>query len=267
MNNHSENDRTYDNYLRSINKYRLLSREEEKELAKRIRTGDMNARDELVTANLRYVVTIANKYPTNGLSRMDLIQEGNIGAMKAAERFDEKKKFKFVTYAKPWIKQRIQRAIYNSHEVRIPTNALIVLNRAKKATSRLEIELERSPTEAEVFKKINHKIKNSYLHTHQKAMYDAGMFDINDLDISYSAAGIEKNVENDFLREDLDRAFGRISDKMKRILELRFGLDGGEPLTEAEIGTIVNLSYEGVRQNLLKAFNKLKTARYLREYL
>ncbi|MGW8255920.1 MAG: sigma-70 family RNA polymerase sigma factor [Thermoguttaceae bacterium] len=273
MNDTLQNDHTeaavqspLETYLREINETSLLSPEDEHELAIAIGSGDIQARDRMVRANLRLVVNIARGYTGKGLSLQDLIEEGNLGLLRAVEGFDPGIGTRFSTYASYWIKQSIKRALINSAKtIRIPAYMVELLSKWRRATTRLAEELGRSPTPEEVARVLGlprkklpiiKKAIRIYNLTPQTDQADAGW--------SLSEMIMDERVrtpENELLENDnLTHALRQLENMDLReatVLRMRFGLDGHEPRTLKEIGESLGLTRERVRQIETEALNKL----------
>ena len=244
-------------YLRDINDTSLLSADDEKRLARAIATGDAAARDHMVRANLRLVVNIARGYANRGLPLPDLIEEGNLGLLRAVEGFDPTMGTRFSTYASYWIKQSIKRALINSGKtIRIPAYMVELLSKWRRATARLLEVLGRTPTQEEVARMLGlarnklPSIKKA-IHVHQSApqteQADGGWSlgeIVRDENMKCPA---EVLLDDDTLRHVLERV-EQLDERASRILKLRFGLEGGEPMTLKEIGAVLGLTRERVRQ-------------------
>ncbi len=266
-------------YLREIGKFPLLAPEEEIHLAKRIKQGDIRAKHKLVNSNLRLVVSIAKKYTGRGMLFLDLIQEGNLGLIRAVEKFDYRKGYKFSTYATWWIRQAITRSIADqARTIRIPVHMVETINRLRK-TSRLLLQaLGRKPTEEEIAKKarisvdkVREIVKVSQVPLSLEM--PVGDEDSSRLGDFVEDGGVEAPDEvvlHGLLREDLEDVMKSLTDREKTVLKLRFGLDDGHPRTLEEVGRVYNVTRERIRQIEAKALRKLKhptRSKKLREYL
>jgi RNA polymerase primary sigma factor len=266
-------------YLREISDEPLLKPEQEAELAKRIRAGEHDALEQLVKANLRFVVSVARQYRNRGLSLSDLISEGNAGLVRAAQSFDEKKGCKFISYAIWWIRQRILQAIAEqSRIVRLPLNRAGTLSRIGKTSGELGHELGREPTAREIAKhldisekEVTDTLKVSIPHL----SIDAPTSDEDDSSLreilpDKDAQSPDLDVIMRSLQEDVAEALTMLSKREAKILTLYFGIGREEALTLEEIGRILNLTRERVRQIKEKAIKKLRHATrssYLEAYL
>jgi RNA polymerase primary sigma factor len=272
--------RSLDLYLHEINKTPLLTREQEQELARRIRKGDKGALDQLVKANLRFVVSIAKQYANQGLSLEDLINDGNLGLIKAAHRFDEKRGYKFISYAVWWIRQAmLQSLAEHSRIVRLPLNRAGTLYRIGKASRQLDQELGRTPTPEEIAKRLDISVDEvkdtmSIANTHV-SLDDPYSNDQDDnalvdyLEDENAAMPDDETFEH-ALSDDMDKALDTLTDREKLILSLYFGIGGQEPLTLEEIGKKLGLTRERIRQIKEKAISRLRhssRAKYLKGYI
>ena len=266
-------------YLKTIGQVRLLTMEEEQKIAKRISEGDPEAKKELIEANLRLVVSIAKKYVGRGLPLLDLIQEGNIGLMKAVDKFEYEKGFKFSTYATWWIRQAITRAIADqARTIRIPVHMVETINKLKKVTRRLAQELSRKPTEEELasemgvsISKLREIVKIAQeplsLETPIGKEEDSRLGDF--IEDKEADAPI-KTVASELLREDLAEVLCTLSPRERDVLRLRFGLEDGRSRTLEEVGKEFNVTRERIRQIEAKALRKLRhpsRSRKLKDYL
>lgn len=266
-------------YLKEMGKYPLMTAEQEVECAKRIEKGDVSAREELAEANLRLVVSIAKKYVGRGMSFLDLIQEGNIGLMKAVERFDYRKGYKFSTYATWWIKQAITRAIADqARTIRIPVHMVDTINKVMRAQRELLNELGREPEAEEVAErmgitaeKVNEVLKLAQepvsLETPIGEEEDSHLGDF--IQDEHIATPVQA-ATNTLLREKLIEVMDSLSDREKKVLIMRYGLDDGKERTLEEVGKEFNVTRERIRQIEAKALWKIKhpnKSRKLRDFL
>jgi RNA polymerase primary sigma factor len=266
-------------YLKEIGSVPLLSAEEEIRLAKRVKKGDEEALRELVEANLRFVVSIAKRYANIGLPLADLINEGNMGLMKAARRFDCDRGFRFISYAVWWIRQSIMQAITEqSKVVRLPANKAGDLCRVEKAFGELSQRLGRSPTVAEVASGLGMdigeieeilKVSKNCLSL-ETPIGDEGESTLIDLIADDGYQAFARDMKARALREEIEGVLKTLSFREERIIKLRFGLEDGEPLTLEEIGRRLGLTKERVRQIEDKAIKRLRRtlhAKKLRAHL
>jgi len=272
--------RSLDLYLHEINKTPLLTREEERDLARRIRTGDKKALDGLVKANLRFVVSIAKQYSNQGLSLEDLINEGNLGLIKAAHRFDEERGFKFISYAVWWIRQAmLQSLAEHSRIVRLPLNRAGTLYRIGKASRQLDQELGRTPSAEEIAKRLNLSteevedtmtIANTHVSLDDPYSADKDDTALVDYLTDETQAAPDEDTYVSALSDDLERALGTLTDREQLILALYFGLGGEEPMTLEDIGKRLKLTRERIRQIKEKAIQRLRhstRAKFLQGYM
>ncbi len=268
-----------ENYLREIGEVRLLTPNEEIELAQRIKQNDQRALKRLVSANLRFVVSVAKSYQNYGLSLEDLINEGNLGLMKAAYRFDETRGFKFISYAVWWIKQSILQAIAEqSRLVRLPLNRVGTLTKIGKVYSMLEQEFEREPTPDEIAKVLevdSNDITDTIKMATRSVSMDSPLQKNSDsrlIDIIQNQQDPEpdSDVMGESLKEEVNYILSTLSAREARILKLYFGLDGEKSHTLEEIGVKFKLTRERVRQIKEKALRRLRhssRSKVLRYYL
>ncbi len=273
-------ERSLDLYLREINNTPLLNRGQERELAKRIRKGDEVALHKLVKANLRFVVSIAKQYVNQGLSLADLINEGNMGLIKAAHRFDEKRGFKFISYAVWWIRQAMLQALAEqSRIVRLPLNRAGTLYRIGKVARQLDQELGRTPEVDEIAKKLNlskeevrdtMQIANSHLSLDSSFNNDQEDNTLVDYLADDNQLPPDEMTYANALSEDMQKALATLTDRERAILVLYFGLEGEEPLTLEDIGKKMHLTRERIRQIKEKAILRLRhstRSKYLKGYV
>ena len=274
-----DEDRSLDLYLREIGETPLIKAAEEVELAKRIRQGDQMALEKLTKANLRFVVSVAKQYQNQGLSLSDLINEGNIGLIKAAKRFDETRGFKFISYAVWWIRQAILQALAEqSRIVRLPLNRVGTLHKIGKISSSLQQEFGREPSAGEIAKKLaltegevsdTLKISNSHLSLDApfSVSEDNSLIDILEDEMQESP---DESLLSDSLRIEIEKALDTLTPREAEVINLYFGLNHEKPLTLEEIGARFSLTRERVRQIKEKAIRRLRHAsrsKALRAYL
>ncbi len=268
-----------DKYLHEIGKVDLLSAEDEVELARKVRNGDNLALEKLIKANLRFVVSVSKQYQNQGLSLPDLINEGNLGLIKAAKRFDETRGFKFISYAVWWIRQSILQALAEQARiVRLPLNKIGSINKINKALSELEQKFEREPSVDEISKAIEiapEDIKEAMRSSGRHVSMDAPLTDGEEGDM-YEVLLSKDNptpdgaLLNDSLRKEIERALSSLTEREAAIIRLYFGLNGKHPYTLEEIGEEFNLTRERVRQIKEKAIKRLKhttRSKILKTYL
>ena len=258
-----------DKYLQEIGKVDLLKPEQEIELAIRIRKGDQKALEILTKANLRFVVSVAKQYQNQGLSLGDLINEGNLGLIKAAKRFDETRGFKFISYAVWWIRQSILQALAEqSRIVRLPLNRVGALNKIGKAYSNLEQEFEREPNAAELAEEldmdvsdVSDALKISGRHLSMDAPFSQGEENrLLDVIINELQPPPDYVLMNESLKTEIDRALSSLTEREAEVIKLYFGLNKDHSMTLEEIGERFNLTRERVRQIKEKAIRRLRHA-------
>lgn len=267
-------------YLQEIGKVPLVSPEEEVQLASQIRHGDQNALDRLVSANLRFVVSVAKQYQNQGLTLSDLINEGNLGLIKAGQRFDETKGFKFISYAVWWIRQSILQALAEqSRIVRLPLNKVGLNNKISKAFQQLEQEYEREPTTQELADLLNIDLEDvaaSIGFSHRHVSMDAPISDgeessLIDLMENPNAESANKKMDySESLSTEINRSLGTLTERQKQVLCFFFGIGLDNPLSLEDIGHHFHLTRERVRQIKDKAIAKLQSSskcRLLKSYL
>ena len=260
---------TLDKYLADIAKEGLLTTEEEVQLAQRIKAGDKKALDKLVRANLRFVVSVAKQYQNQGLSLQDLINEGNVGLVKAAQRFDETRGFKFISYAVWWIRQSILQAVAEQARIiRLPMNQVGALAKVKKAASLMEQKLERRPTYAEIAEELGmpvDKVEQLLNLNSRTVSTDAPLDDEDDanfLDVFIAEddvttdAAVEQESTSTAIRKSLDM----LNEKERTIICMYFGLGTSREYSLEEIAMKLNISRERTRQIRDRALKRLKTA-------
>jgi RNA polymerase primary sigma factor len=256
-----------DKYLQEISKEEMISAEEEVELARRIRQGDLKALHRLTRANLRFVISVSKQYQNQGLSLPDLINEGNLGLIKAAQRFDETRGFKFISYAVWWIRQSILQALAEQARiVRLPLNKIGSINKINKAYSVLEQEFEREPSEEELAEildipvvDIRENMRNNGRHISMDAPLSAdeeagNMYDVLTVDDSENP---EKELISESLKRDIERILSSLTNREAEIVRYYYGLNG-VALSLEEIGEKFDLTRERVRQIKEKAIRRLK---------
>ncbi|MCP4725609.1 MAG: sigma-70 family RNA polymerase sigma factor [bacterium] len=276
--NNREN-QSLDKYLQEIGEVPLLTPDEEIDLARKIKKGDQRSLEKLTKANLRFVVSVAKQYQNQGLSLGDLINEGNLGLIKAAKRFDETRGFKFISYAVWWIRQSILQALAEqSRVVRLPLNRVGALNKIGKAFSNLEQEYEREPSASEIADElemtpfeVSDTLKISGRHLSMDAPFNQGednrLLDVIQNDRQPAPDNI---LMQESLKKEVDRALSTLTRREAEVVKLYFGLEQEHPLTLEEIGEQFNLTRERVRQIKEKAIRRLRHAsrsRALRAYL
>ena len=267
-------------YLREIGKIPLLSAEEELALAKRVVDGDKDAKDKMAEANMRLVVSIAKRYVGRGLDLLDLIQEGNTGLLRAVEKFDPDKGFKFSTYATWWIRQAITRAIADqARTIRIPVHMVETINKLLRTQRRLTQELNREPTNEEIAKamdldvdKVEHimKIKQDISSLDASIRDDEEESVLADFIEDEETARPEDSANTQLLKEQVKDMLGALTEREQKILKLRFGLEDGKQHTLEEVGQEFSVTRERIRQIEAKALAKLrkhKDAKKLHDYI
>lgn len=268
-----------DKYLQEIGKVELITADEEVALAQRIKQGDRIALEKLTKANLRFVVSVSKQYQNQGLSLPDLINEGNLGLIKAAQRFDETRGFKFISYAVWWIRQSILQALAEqSRIVRLPLNKIGSINKINKAYAKLEQEHEREPNAVEIASlleitenEVKESMKNSGRHVSMDAPLiqdeDNNMYDVLRSDDSTTP---ESQLLYESLKKEIDRAISTLTPREADVVRLYFGLNSKHPMTLEEIGEKFDLTRERVRQIKEKAIRRLKhtsRSKILKTYL
>ena len=268
-----------DKYLQDISKEELITAEEEVKLAQKIRTGDHIALEKLTKANLRFVVSVAKQYQNHGLSLPDLINEGNLGLIKAPKRFDETRGFKFISYAVWWIRQSILHALaQQSRMVRLPLNQVGTINRLKKVSSKLEQKFERAPLIAELAESLElpeYKVKQTMKISSKHISVDAPL--VQDEDINFLDVFVDDNepytdshLIEESLGKEIQRSLATLSEKERNIVILFYGIGKSHNFTLEEIGYKFNLTRERVRQIKERAIRRLKhtsRSRLLKAYL
>jgi RNA polymerase primary sigma factor len=272
--------RSLDVYLHEINKTPLLTRAEEQSLARKIRKGDKDALDRLVRANLRFVVSIAKQYANQGLPLEDLINDGNLGLIKAAHRFDEKRGYKFISYAVWWIRQAmLQSLAEHSRIVRLPLNRAGTLYRIGKASRQLDQELGRAPSAGEIAKRLKLSeeevedtmhIANTHVSLDDPYSNDQDDYSLVDYLQDDNAASPDEETYEKALSDDMEKALATLSERERLILNMYFGLNGEQPLTLEEIGKELGLTRERIRQIKEKAIVRLRhssRSKFLKGYM
>jgi len=270
-----------DKYLQEISREAMISAEEEVELAKRIKNGDRRSLEKLTRANLRFVVSVAKQYQNQGMTLPDLINEGNVGLIKAAERFDETRGFKFISYAVWWIRQAILQALAEQARiVRLPLNKIGTINKINRAFSELEQKFERPPSAEELAEMLGvsvNDVKQSLQSNGRHVSMDApltegdesssNMYDVLANDYSDTP---DVDLVKESLRKDIERSLSTLTSREGEVIRLYFGLSGKHPLTLEEIGDRFDLTRERVRQIKEKAIRRMKhtsRSKMLKNYL
>lgn len=269
-------------YLREIGKIPLLSQEEEAKLAQKIVKGDKKAKDKMVESNMRLVVSIAKRYSGRGLDFLDLIQEGNTGLLRAVDKFDPEKGFKFSTYATWWIRQAITRAIADqARTIRIPVHMVETINKVMRMSRKLTQELNREPTTEELAKAM--KMDEEKIEYVMRIRQDIASLDasvgrdgddedsvLGDFVEDEERASPEDSTANQILKEQIAEIITTLSDREQKIIKLRFGIGGGRPHTLEEVGAEFAVTRERIRQIEAKALSKMrknKDTKKLHDYL
>ena len=270
-----------DKYLQEIGRVDLITADEEVQLARKIRDGDRDALERLTKANLRFVVSVYKQYQNQGLALPDLINEGNVGLIKAAERFDETRGFKFISYAVWWIRQSILQALAEQARiVRLPLNKIGNINKINRAYSELEQKFERPPSAdelAEFLECTTEEVKQSLAHNGLHVSMDAPLVDgdessssMYDVMVGDSLPGPEANLFLESLRCDIRSSLTSLTQRESDVVSMFYGLEGSTPMSLEEIGTKFDLTRERVRQIKEKAIRRLKHTsknRTLKSYL
>lgn len=268
-----------DLYLQDIGREQMITAEEEVELARRIKQGDEKALERLVNANLRFVVSVAKQYQNQGLSLPDLINEGNVGLIKAARRFDETRGFKFISYAVWWIRQSILQALAEQARIiRLPLNQVGQVNRVKKVSSQLEQQLQRTPSTEELASELDlpeHKVEAAlkittrYISTDAPLMEDEDMMFLDQY-IPEDAEDTDEQLMRESLGQEIQRSLAILNEKEREVLNMYYGIGMNHAYTLEEIGAKFDLTRERVRQIKEKAIRRLKhnaRNRLLKAYL
>ena len=268
-----------DKYLQEIGKVELITAEEEVELAQKIKAGDQRALEKLTKANLRFVVSVAKQYQNQGLTLPDLINEGNLGLIKAAQRFDETRGFKFISYAVWWIRQSILQALAEqSRIVRLPLNKIGSINKINKTYAFLEQSHERPPSAEEIAKELDmtiNDVKESMKNSGRHVSMDAPLVEGEDSNLydvlrSGESPNPDKELLHESLRTEIERALETLTPREADVIRLYFGLGNQHPMTLEEIGETFDLTRERVRQIKEKAIRRLKhtsRSKILKTYL
>ena len=268
-----------DKYLQEIGKVDLITADEEVELAQRIKAGDQIALEKLTKANLRFVVSVAKQYQNQGLTLPDLINEGNLGLIKAAQRFDETRGFKFISYAVWWIRQSILQALAEqSRIVRLPLNKIGSINKINKTFAFLEQSHERPPSAEEIAKELDmtiNDVKESMKNSGRHVSMDAPLVEGEDSNLydvlrSGESPNPDKDLLHESLRTEIERALETLTPREADVIRLYFGLGNHHPMTLEEIGETFDLTRERVRQIKEKAIRRLKhtsRSKILKTYL
>ena len=266
-------------YLKEIGQIKLLTMDEELELADRIVNGDEEAKTILAEANLRLVVSIAKKYVGRGMLFLDLIQEGNIGLMKAVEKFDVSKGYKFSTYATWWIRQAITRAIADqARTIRVPVHMVETINKLARIQRQLTLELNREPSEEELAKKMNvsvEKIREIYKISQDPVSLETPIGEEDDSHLGdfikdEHNMSPEDYTTNELLKDEIDDVLLTLTEREEKVIRLRFGLEDGKARTLEEVGQMFGVTRERIRQIEAKALRKLRhpsRSRKLKDYL
>jgi RNA polymerase primary sigma factor len=267
-------------YLREIGKIPLLTPEEELALAQKVKSGDKDAKDKMAEANMRLVVSIAKRYSGRGLDFLDLIQEGNTGLLRAVEKFDPDKGFKFSTYATWWIRQAITRAIADqARTIRIPVHMVETINKLLRTQRRMTQELNREPTVEELAREMEmepEKVEYIMRIKQDITSLDASVRDddddsaLGDFVVDEEAVTPEEAATTQLLKEQVSKVLDTLTEREQKILRMRFGLEDGKSHTLEEVGQMFNVTRERIRQIEAKALSKLRKhpeVRKLHDYL
>lgn len=244
-------------YLSDVSKLDMINDEEEVKLAKKIKEGDAEALDKMVKSNLRFVISVAKQYQNRGMHLEDLINEGNFGLIKAAQRFDETKGFKFISYAVWWIRQSIMQSLAeNSRTIRVPSNQIVVMNKIKKTFNELEQQFQREPTPDEIANVLNEdsekieelmKMYNTCISLDASVNQEDDMT-FHDIVFDQDAKTPDNNFKEESFQKDLETVINKLPGRNRRIVCMYFGIMGYQPMTLEEIGEYFELTRERVRQ-------------------
>ena len=266
-------------YLKEIGQIKLLTMEEELDLADRILEGDSEAKNILAEANLRLVVSIAKRYVGRGMLFLDLIQEGNIGLMKAVEKFDVSKGYKFSTYATWWIRQAITRAIADqARTIRVPVHMVETINKLARVQRQLTLELNREPSDEELAKKMNmsvDKIRDIYKISQEPVSLETPIGEEDDSHLGdfikdERNMSPEEYATNEMLKDEISEVLLTLTEREEKVIRLRFGLEDGKSRTLEEVGQMFGVTRERIRQIEAKALRKLRhpsRSRKLKDYM
>jgi RNA polymerase primary sigma factor len=266
-------------YLRAIGRIKLLNAKEEIELARRVKLGDKQAKKRLVQANLRLVVSVAKKYQNRGLPFLDLIQEGNLGLIRAAEKFDPERGYKFSTYATWWIRQGVTRALADkARTIRVPVHMVETINSLRKVTRKLSQEYGRRPTIEELAKALGvsvSKIQTVLAANRSPLSLDTRYGEDEDNSLAEivedeSTTPPDQSIETSLMSSDIRQALSALTPRERDVLTLRFGLNDGQPKTLEQVGKLVGITRERTRQIELKALRALRQSKqydWLKDYL
>ena len=271
--------KSIDKYLSDVSKEEMITAEEEVRLAVRIKQGDETALNKLVSANLRFVISVAKQYQGHGLTLEDLIAEGNIGLIIAAKRFDETKGFKFISYAVWWIRQSIMQAIAeNSRVVRLPLNKVSAIQKVSQAYSALEQKFERPPSNDEIGEMLEsnpNAVGDLFVYAQKQVSVDAPLMEGEDNSLLHVMPNDESDIPTDLLmheslRRDIERVLVNLKEREADVLRLSFGLNGVPPMTLEEIANNLGLTRERIRQireKGLRSLRKKSNSQLLKNYL